>query len=168
MLMTLCSSGRKATRSGKQQENNCKVMFAGRCGSTTISYNAASGKRTEAFSCHRMNSVINYETYRFQVAGGSEGQSSFTTRTNRTERTVGWTGLDMRTDRSTALLQDFNVQESSKLQFRTCWKQTDSSARQERTCTSHTNLQFLTEERSALVGMERCSTAKPNRMEKAQ
>ena len=28
--MTLCSSGRKATRSVKQQENNCKIIFAGR------------------------------------------------------------------------------------------------------------------------------------------
>ena len=32
--MTSCSSGRKATRSGTQQENNCKISFAGRCGNT--------------------------------------------------------------------------------------------------------------------------------------
>ena len=38
MLITLCSSGRKARRSGKQQENNLKISFAGRCENTTTSY----------------------------------------------------------------------------------------------------------------------------------
>ena len=41
-----------------------------------------------------------------------EGQSSFTTRTNRTERTVGCTGLELRTDRSAT--QCYN-----RAQFRT-------------------------------------------------
>ena len=68
--MTSYSSDRKATRSGKQHERNCKIIIAGRCGSTTAFFNAASGwntRKTEVFFCHRMNSLMNCEKYRLQV-----------------------------------------------------------------------------------------------------
>ena len=45
--MTLCLSEKKATRSGKQRENDCKITFAGRCGSMASPYNAASDRNTK-------------------------------------------------------------------------------------------------------------------------
>ena len=55
---------------GKQQERNCKITIAGRCGNTTISCNAASEwntRKMEVFFCHRINLLMNWEKYRFQA-----------------------------------------------------------------------------------------------------
>ena len=69
-----------------------------------------------------------------------KGQSSYTVRTNRTERTLGWFGRKCeRQVRNTALRQDCNV---PALSVQDMIGQSTTSTSQEKKWTSHTDLQF--------------------------
>ena len=97
--MTLCSSGRKATRSGKQLENNFQITFAGRCGNTTTSNNAVSEwniNKMLGFLLTENDFVDELREIQIPSRRKKEKDSPISPiRTNRTERIVGWTGLEM-------------------------------------------------------------------------
>ena len=84
--MTLCSSESKATRSGKPQENDCKIIFAGRGGNMTTWYSAASERRIVVSQKTEMNLV----SCKAEVHLGDRRRSLFFETRLGGEVCVGW------------------------------------------------------------------------------
>ena len=106
--MTLYSQEKKGTRYGKQQERNCKIIIAGRCGSTTTSNNAASESNTRKteFDESRVTQISVNEEKKRTV------QLHHKNKQNCEDSCVVWAGNVNRQVHNTALRQDFNVPES--------------------------------------------------------